>query len=168
MHVGRTAFLWRFEHCRLCVRLSVPVPLAALVRPPVPAAARDPCLRCRRPRRRRRRCPRRRSSPPVHTDTLTLTYALHRTTPACIYYAQRICTCMYVNVCSGTICHICRMLSSATLATTQGCDRFRLKSDTLAVWPPCTNSNSAGPDTITDRQTEKHVRRVRSGHVHTQ
>ena len=77
---------------------------------------------------------------------------------------------MYVNVCSGTICHICRMLSSATLATTQGCDRFQLKSDTLAVWPPCTNSSSGGPDTITDRYTDTHtqtdVRRVRSGHVY--
>mmetsp|Transcript_28573 Transcript_28573/g.39319 ORF Transcript_28573/g.39319 Transcript_28573/m.39319 type:complete len:212 (+) Transcript_28573:112-747(+) len=45
----------------------------------------------------------------------------------------------------SAICQTCRMLSSDTLATTQWSLRFQLKSDTLAVWPPCTNSSSGGP-----------------------
>ncbi len=39
----------------------------------------------------------------------------------------------------------CRMLSSATEATTQSSDGFHAKSDTLLVWPPWMNSSSGGP-----------------------
>lgn len=39
----------------------------------------------------------------------------------------------------------CRMLSSATEATTQSSAGFHAKSDTFEVWPPCTKSSSGGP-----------------------
>ena len=39
----------------------------------------------------------------------------------------------------------CRMLSSATDATTQSSLGFQAKSEILLVWPPWMNSSSGGP-----------------------
>ena len=45
----------------------------------------------------------------------------------------------------SAICQICRMLSSATLATTHSSFEFHEKSETLLVCPPWMNSSSGGP-----------------------
>jgi hypothetical protein len=42
-----------------------------------------------------------------------------------------------------TICQICRMLSSDTLAATHSSFRFQLKSDTFAVCPPAQRVSEA-------------------------
>mmetsp|Transcript_3262 Transcript_3262/g.11282 ORF Transcript_3262/g.11282 Transcript_3262/m.11282 type:complete len:200 (-) Transcript_3262:711-1310(-) len=45
----------------------------------------------------------------------------------------------------SAICHTWRMLSSATVATTQFSLGFHEKSEILLVCPPCTKSSSGGP-----------------------
>ena len=45
----------------------------------------------------------------------------------------------------SAICHIWRILSSATLASTQSSQGFQEKSEILLVWPPWMNMSSGGP-----------------------
>ena len=50
----------------------------------------------------------------------------------------------------SAICHTWRLLSSATLAMTQGSFLFQAKSDILALWPPWEKSNSGGPSSASN------------------
>lgn len=65
-------------------------------------------------------------------------------TPISSSRAANMCSSV-PNLPTPTASPTCRMLSSATLATTQSSFAFHEKSDTLEVWPPCMNNSSGGP-----------------------